>query len=66
MEQAVDRRVYTMAEAARELRLGDSKFRQLCQGSAIRTVRVGRRVLVPASEIERFLAGDRQPAAAAR
>ena len=39
------------------LTLGESKFRQLCADGSIRTVRVGRRVLVPATAIDTFLNG---------
>ena len=66
MQQDAGKRVFTATEAAQELRLGESKFRELRQSGAIRTVRVGRRVLVPASEIDRFLAGERQPGVATR
>lgn len=61
-----NRKAYTTREARELLTLGESKFRQLCQAGAIRTVRVGRRVLIPAGEIDRFLAADRQPATASR
>lgn len=66
MEQDAGKRVFTATEAARVLRLGESKFRELRQSGAIRTVRVGRRVLVPATEVDRFLAGEGQPSIVTR
>lgn len=53
----IDRKAYTAAEARVMLTLGESKFRQLCADGSIRTVRVGRRVLVPATAIDTFLNG---------
>lgn len=49
---------YTRAEAAALLLLSRSTFDRRCREGSIRTVRIGRRVIVPAQEIERLLAGD--------
>jgi excisionase family DNA binding protein len=51
---ALPRRFYRIPEAAEILGLGRSKTYELVQSGALRTVRVGRAVRVPASAIDEF------------
>ena len=46
---------YSVAEGAAAVGLGRTKFIELINEGAIRTVRVGRRVLVPRSALEDFI-----------
>jgi len=46
------------AESRRALGLGRTTFYNLISSGELRTVRVGRRILVPATELERFLTAD--------
>lgn len=52
--QELPRKFYRVPEAAQILGLGKSKTYELVQSGAIRTVRVGRAVRVPASAIDEF------------
>ena len=54
-QQAPERRAYTPQEFAYAINLGESKTRELYQSGRVRCVRVGRRILIPATEIARFL-----------
>lgn len=49
--------MFTVEEAARELRLGITKTRELIATGRLRVARIDRRVLVPADSISEFLAG---------
>jgi excisionase family DNA binding protein len=51
-----DALLYSVEEAARILGFGTTKFRELLADGVIQTKRVGRRVLVPRAELERFAA----------
>jgi excisionase family DNA binding protein len=44
------------ARAARELSVSRWSVYQLCRANRLRTVRVGRRILIPRTELERFVA----------
>ena len=50
-----ERRSYTMEEAARALSISDSTVRRMVRSGAIRSVRIGKRMVVPASEVTRLL-----------
>ncbi len=50
-------------EAARVLSVGRGKLDQLVSDGTIRTRRIGRRVLVPREELERFARGEQSPQA---
>jgi excisionase family DNA binding protein len=50
----MDRLAYTRAEAAKSLSLGLTTFEQRVQPD-LRVVRVGRKVLVPAAELTRWI-----------
>ena len=52
--------IYTVEEAAKELRLGSTKTRELIAAGRIRVARVDRRVLVPSDSIRDFLAAHLQ------
>jgi excisionase family DNA binding protein len=52
--QSMPRCFYRIPEAAEILGLGRSKTYELVQSGALRTVRVGRAVRVPASAIQAF------------
>jgi len=56
----VDRDAYNIDEVAARLALSPRKIWELTKSGDLRTVRVGRRVLVPASAIAEFLDGDRR------
>ena len=51
-----ERVLLTTAEAASRLSIGRSKLYELVGGGQIVTVRIGRAVRVPASEVERYAA----------
>lgn len=54
---------YSKKEAAQHLGIGAMTLHRLTKNGIIRTVRVGSRVLVPRTELERFLAADPKKAA---
>ncbi|MBI3910326.1 MAG: helix-turn-helix domain-containing protein [Armatimonadetes bacterium] len=49
-------RVLTVAETARELRLGRSATYEAVKRGEIPSVRIGRRILIPVAALERLLA----------
>ena len=49
---------YSKVEVAERLGIGYMTIHRLTQDGTIRTVRAGRRVLIPRLELERFLQGD--------
>ncbi len=53
----MDRLAYPLAEAAAQLGIGRSKLYSEIAAGRLRTVAIGRRRLVPRSELERYLAG---------
>jgi excisionase family DNA binding protein len=55
----------TVVEAAEEIGVHHLTLRKAIARGELRAVRVGRRVLIPQTEIDRFLEG-REPEAAAR
>ncbi len=52
---------YHVAEAYEMLRISRSTFDKLAAAEKIRTIRLGGRVLCPASEIDRILNGEACP-----
>lgn len=54
---------YSKVEAAERLGIGYMTIHRLTQDGTIRTVRAGRRVIIPRTELERFLSGEPQKAA---
>jgi excisionase family DNA binding protein len=50
---------YSKVEAAERLGIGYMTIHRLTKNGTIRTVRAGRRVLIPRAELERFLAGQK-------
>jgi excisionase family DNA binding protein len=48
--------IFTVDEAAKELRLGSTKTRELIAAGRLRVARVDRRILVPSDSIRDFLA----------
>ena len=49
--------LYSKRDAARQLGIGITKLRELVLARKIKQVKIGDRVLIPASEIERYVAG---------
>jgi len=49
---------YSKAEVAERLGIGDMSLHRLTKDGTIRTVRAGRRVLIPRTELERFLSAE--------
>jgi excisionase family DNA binding protein len=58
-------RVVTLAEAAKILRISRGSAYEAAKRKEIPTIRIGRRLLVPAAALERMLAGDSTAAAGA-
>ena len=54
----IDRRAYTLSEAAQALCLGTNTVRGLIKSGRLHAVMAGARIIVPAAAIERFLAED--------
>jgi excisionase family DNA binding protein len=54
---------FSIEDAARRLSVGRSTVYELIGAKALRTIHVGRRILVPESELRRFIA-ERMEAAA--
>jgi excisionase family DNA binding protein len=52
------RRVVTLREAAEILRISRGSAYEAAKRKQIPTIRIGRRLLVPAAALERMLAGD--------
>jgi excisionase family DNA binding protein len=55
---AQPKRVFHVAELAKELRIGLRQAYELLAEGRIRSVRVGKRILIPASEVDRFLGAE--------
>jgi excisionase family DNA binding protein len=53
-----ERRVVTLNEAAEMLRISRGSAYEAAKRKEIPTIRIGRRLLVPAAALERMLAGD--------
>jgi excisionase family DNA binding protein len=53
-----ERRVVTLAETAKMLRISRGSAYEAAKRKEIPTIRIGRRLLVPAAALERMLAGD--------
>ena len=49
---------YSKAEVAERLGIGYMSLHRLTKDGTIRTVRAGRRVLIPRAELERFLSAE--------
>lgn len=49
---------YSKVEVAERLGIGYMTIHRLTQDGTIRTVRAGRRVLIPRAELERFLSAE--------
>jgi excisionase family DNA binding protein len=52
----------TVKQAAKTTTLHEQTIRQLLRDGRIRSVRVGRRHVIPRTELERFLSVEAQPA----
>jgi excisionase family DNA binding protein len=53
-----DRRVVTLYEAAKMLRISRGSAYEAAKRKEIPTIRIGRRLLVPTAALDRLLAGD--------
>lgn len=51
---------YSVAGSAQALSVSRQSVRRLVATGELRSLRVGSRVLIPRSELERFLAGDKK------
>lgn len=49
---------FNVAEAARYIGLGETKFRELLRDGTIGFRRAGRRVIIPRAELDRFLIAE--------
>jgi excisionase family DNA binding protein len=56
-----ERRVVTLDEAAKMLRISRGSAYEAAKRREIPTIRIGRRLLVPAAALDRLLAVDSQP-----
>jgi len=56
MQEQIKPRTHSVAETAKILCVGLSTVKQLVARSELRSFRIGKRVLIPASEIDRFIA----------
>lgn len=56
IEERVTRAAFGVADAAQSLGLHPDTLRRKANAGELKTIRVGRRVLIPASEIQRILA----------
>ena len=56
-----EHRVVTLNEAAKMLRISRGSAYEAAKRKEIPTIRIGRRLLVPAVALERLLAGDTTP-----
>ena len=52
VEEAV---VFSVVEAARVLRIGETKMKELIAAKQVRSIRIGRRVLVPKAALLEFI-----------
>ena len=57
-ETQSERRVVTLNEAAKMLRISRGSAYEAAKRKEIPTIRIGRRLLVPSAALERMLAGD--------
>ena len=51
-----EQRAYTVAEAAKALRVSQWLVREACRRGEIRCVRLGQRIIIPAEALDQFLA----------
>ena len=54
VNESVAPRMYTRADALRILRIGETSLHWLTKTGKLRSVRIGARVLIPATEVERL------------
>jgi excisionase family DNA binding protein len=52
---SVRRRLYRVSEAADSIGASDRSVWRLVESGALKSVRVGRRILIPVEEIDRFI-----------
>ena len=50
---------YSVSDSAKALSVSRQSVRRLVSTGELRSLRIGSRVLIPRSELERFLAGDK-------
>ena len=50
------RKAYTVAEVAKMLQVSQWLVREACRSGEIRSTRMGKRIIIPASAIDEFLA----------
>lgn len=55
MQNPEDSVVYSVLEAALALRIGETKMKELIAANQVRTIRGGRRVLVPKAALLEFI-----------
>ncbi len=51
---------YSVADSAKALSVSRQSVRRLVSTGELRSLRIGSRVLIPRSELESFLAGDKK------
>lgn len=61
-----ERKAYTVAEAAEALRVSQWLVREACRRGELRSVRIGKRIIIPGNAIEDYLAATDQAGNAAR
>lgn len=63
MEMPMDKKTLTIPEAAKVLGVGRSAAYEAARTGQIPTIKIGKRILVPVTALERLLAGDDREAA---
>ncbi len=54
----IERKAYTVAEAAEVLRVSQWSVREACRRGEIRSLRLGARIIIPRDAIDAFLAAS--------
>lgn len=55
MQDVEESVVFSVVEAARVLRIGETKMKELIAAKQVRSIRIGRRVLVPKAALLEFI-----------
>jgi excisionase family DNA binding protein len=55
MQDPAEAVVFSVFEAARVLRIGETKMKELIASRKVRSIRIGRRVLVPKAALLEFI-----------
>jgi excisionase family DNA binding protein len=61
-QPGIDRRAYTIPEAAQACNLGTNTLRNMIAEGRIHAVKAGSRVIIPIASVEAFLAGKSEEA----